>query len=209
MDVNTWCKHALIVLDWCLSEIVCVYVTVFASRPWQGHAVLLSKSFPRPACHLSTTQTHQNWEQMRGSIKKRRKREKRRGEEPTPLRASLGLIDQTNFREEMILCLCLSGWPKQRGGLRSKSCSCLSIPLSLAVSEREEGVRKRRKGGRSVHERRKDLGGFSGSEGMAPRCVHLAYIHAHTHTHSQTELDRIEESWRHLRLIKNMKQAKS
>lgn len=43
-----------------------------------------------------------------------------------------------------------------------------------------------------MHERRKDLGGFSGSEGMAPRCVHLAYIYAHTH--SIPELDRIEES---------------
>lgn len=28
-----------------------------------------------------------------------------------------------------------------------------------------------------MHESRKDLGGFSGSEGMASRCVHLAYTH--------------------------------
>ncbi len=37
-----------------------------------------------------------------------------------------------------------------------------------------------------MHERRKDLGGFSGSEGMASRCVNLAYTHTHTHTHTHT-----------------------
>lgn len=77
----------------------------------------------------------------------------------------------------MILCLCLSGWPKQGGGTKIKELF-LSFYPSISGCEWRRG-RSEKRGGRSVHERGKILVDLVDLR-MASRCVHLAYTHTHT-----------------------------
>lgn len=126
-----------------------------------------------------------------GSLQKDQRKKKDEGT-PLPRVSAVSSIRRTSERRWSAACAFLDG--QSRGGTQIKEL-LLSFYPSISGCERRRGwnERERKRGGRSVHERRKDLGGFSGSERWHPAAFTL-HIRGRTSVHARsiTEIDRSE-----------------